>query len=105
MKTRDSGTPTEEYWATFFDPEGALIALGLDRVRGRIIDAGCGYGTFTLPAARLSSQPVLAIDIEPELVAAVERRERADRLTITAVARAMSPPPVWAKPMARPRSS
>jgi SAM-dependent methyltransferase len=69
--------PGESYWSTFFDPEAVLRALGLDSARGRVIDVGCGYGTFTLPAARLTSQDVLAVDIEQGLAEEVAARARA----------------------------
>lgn len=77
MKTRDSGMPDAGQWRTFFDPEMILRTLGLERVDGTIVDVGCGYGTFTLPAARLSAQRVIALDIEADLIARL--REEAQR--------------------------
>jgi SAM-dependent methyltransferase len=76
MKTRDSGMPDAGQWRTFFDPETILRTLGLERVDGTIVDVGCGYGTFTLPAARLSAQRVIALDIEGELVASLREEAR-----------------------------
>jgi ubiquinone/menaquinone biosynthesis C-methylase UbiE len=32
------------------------------------VDFGCGYGTFTIPAARIISGIVYALDIEPEML-------------------------------------
>ncbi len=60
--------PEEDYWSTFFDAEVILKALGLNVATGPVIDVGCGYGTFTLPAARLTGQRVYGIDIEADLV-------------------------------------
>ena len=74
MKTRDSGMPEAGYWNTFFNPEAVLRTLGLDQSTGVIVDVGCGYGTFTLPAARLTGQRVIALDVESDLV-----RQLADR--------------------------
>lgn len=68
MKTRESGMPEQEWWESFFDPDAILDALGLHDVDGPVVDVGCGYGTFTLAAARRTIHPVIAIDIEPAMV-------------------------------------
>ena len=68
MKTRESGMPDEQMWADFFDPPVILKGLGLSPDIGDVVELGCGYGTFTIPAARLVSGTVHAIDIEPEMV-------------------------------------
>jgi len=80
MKTRDSGMPAEDHWSTFFAPEALLARLGLDRARGPIVDVGCGYGTFTLPIARLTGQAVIGLDIEADLIERLEERARRDGL-------------------------
>ena len=69
MKTRESGMPEESVWVTFFTPEEVLHKLGLPS-SGDVVDFGCGYGTFTIPAARMISGTVHALDIEPEMVQA-----------------------------------
>lgn len=74
MKTRDSGMPDEDWWNTFFDPPTILHALGFDQIAGPVVDVGCGYGTFTLAIARSTQHAVIALDIEPHLVAEVGRR-------------------------------
>jgi len=74
MKVRDSGMPEEAWWSTFFDPEGILRAFGLGGEAGDVVEFGCGYGTFTLPAARLVSGTVHALDIEPALVETVKEQ-------------------------------
>ena len=68
MKTRDSGMPEAGTWNTFFDPDAVLRAMDLHQARGPIVDVGCGYGTFTLPAARLTGVRVIALDVESVLV-------------------------------------
>src|SRR5512146_503672 len=68
MKTRESGMPDEQMWDTFFDPEGILKCLGIHNLGGAIVDMGCGFGTFTIPAARNNPGPVYAIDIEKEMI-------------------------------------
>lgn len=75
MKGRDSGMPDETRWAGFFDADAALIALwGSGLVRGNVVEFGCGYGTFTLPAARRTDGVVTGLDIEPEMVRAVRTK-------------------------------
>ena len=70
MKTRESGMPEESMWMGFFDAETVLRKLGLPSSCGDVVDFGCGYGTFTIPAARMISGTVHALDIEPEMVRA-----------------------------------
>jgi len=41
---------------------------------GDIVEFGCGYGTFTLPAARRTQGIVNALDIDPVMVARVRER-------------------------------
>lgn len=77
-KARESGMPDEAQWASFFDPEGALDRLlrrGGDC--GDMVEFGCGYGTFTLPAARRTTGVVTALDIEPDMVACARKRAAA----------------------------
>lgn len=82
MKGRESGMPEEEFWSRFFDPEGALERLlGRSKVRGNLVEYGCGYGTFTIPAARRTTGMVSALDIEPEMVARLRSKAEASRLT------------------------
>ena len=64
MKVRDSGMPDEGMWESFFSPEKTLVLLGLDAAMTGIAEFGCGYGTFTLPAARTIRGKVHAFDIE-----------------------------------------
>lgn len=79
MKGRESGMPEEAYWASFFDPEGTLDRLlPAGENSGNLIEFGCGYGTFTLPAARRIAGIVTALDIEPEMVAFVRQKAAAE---------------------------
>ena len=50
-KGRDSGMPVVEQWESYFVTAGILDSFGFRRVRGDAIEFGCGYGTFTIPAA------------------------------------------------------
>ena len=76
MKVRDSGMPDEEMWSDFFDPEQILCTFGLDKGVKDLVEFGCGYGTFTLAAAKLVTGVVHALDIEPEMVDAVKEKCR-----------------------------
>lgn len=74
MKVRDSGMPDEEMWSGFFAPDQILKVLGLDQDVHDLVEFGCGYGTFTLAAAKMISGTVHGLDIEPEMVAAVAEK-------------------------------
>lgn len=77
MKGRESGMPDEAWWATFFDPEEALDRLlRIESSPGNIVELGCGYGTFTLPAARRTRGLVTTLDIEAEMVRSVQQKAR-----------------------------
>lgn len=76
MKTRESGMPEESSWVTFFTPEEVLHKLGLPSA-GDVVDFGCGYGTFTIPAARITAGTVDAVDIDPEMVAITKQKAEA----------------------------
>ena len=60
--------PEERLWGSFFTPGKILKTLGLDNGIRDAVDFGCGYGTFTIPAARLVKGKVYALDIEQEMV-------------------------------------
>jgi len=72
-KIRESGMPDEAYWETFFNPVcivGKLDCAGpID-----VVEFGCGYGLFTIPAAELVSGNVYALDIDPAMVIATAER-------------------------------
>lgn len=76
MRIRDSDLPKEEEWAKFFNPNRTLKLLGLDCRTRDVADFGCGYGTFTLPAAQMIGGKIYALDIEPEMVRTVERKAK-----------------------------
>ncbi len=76
MKVRDSSMPDEEMWSGFFDPAKVLAIFGLDRGVRDLVEFGCGYGTFTLAAAGIAAGTVHALDIEPQMVSAVQQKCR-----------------------------
>jgi SAM-dependent methyltransferase len=81
MKARDSGMPEQELWESFFDPEQILTRLGLTSDCLGAVEFGCGYGTFTLPAARRVRGAVFALDIDSNVIATAKRRAVAAGLT------------------------
>jgi len=81
MKGRESDMPHEAYWESFFHAEEALdVLLGAGHLTGDIVEFGCGYGTFALPAARRTQGVVTALDIELQMVTRV--REKALQLDL-----------------------
>lgn len=81
MKGRESGMPEEDYWQSFFDADGVVETLfDAAGVAVDLVEFGCGYGTFTLPAARCTRGVVTALDIEPLMVARVRQKAEAQAL-------------------------
>src|SRR5687768_15577664 len=55
---------------------------------GDIVEFGCGYGTFTIPVAKATTGRVIAIDIEPVMVAETTRKAASANLSnVVGVAR------------------
>lgn len=80
MKVRESGMPERDVWETFFEPMKILTTLGITARTGDVAEFGCGYGTFTFPAARTIRGTVYALDIEPDLVQAVREEAKKQNL-------------------------
>jgi SAM-dependent methyltransferase len=66
--------PAAEQWESYFDAAGILEALGCCHLSGDVIEFGCGYGTFTIPAAQRISGTLYALDIDPYMVKATATR-------------------------------
>ena len=67
--------PDEEMWVKFFTPEKILETLGLSSQIIDVAEFGCGYGTFTIPAAKIIKGKIFAIDIEPEMIQTTENKK------------------------------
>lgn len=80
MKIRESGMPEENMWKEFFNPKDIFKTLGIDNRVGDIADFGCGYGNFTIPAAKIVKGKVYAIDIEPEMIKETQRKAEENKL-------------------------
>ena len=77
MKIRESGMPPEETWQTYFQPAETLETLRLGRDMAKVVDLGCGYGTFTIPAARITTGTVHAFDVAPSMIEETRRKAEA----------------------------
>ena len=62
--------PHEAMWARFFDARQILAELDFTAADADVVDFGCGYGTFTLAAERLTSSTVYALDIDATMIEA-----------------------------------
>ncbi|MFH1125666.1 MAG: class I SAM-dependent methyltransferase [Candidatus Altiarchaeota archaeon] len=81
MKVIESGMPDEELWEMFFKPEDILRKMGVSSKLNDIADFGSGYGTFTIPASRIISGTVYAIDLEKELIESLNGKVKKDSIT------------------------
>jgi len=68
MKVQDSGMPDENIWNNFFNTALILSELQIDSQINDLVEMGSGYGTFTIPTARLLKGKLFAFDIENEMV-------------------------------------
>ena len=74
MKVRDSGMPNEKMWESFFRIENIFQLLEIDSNIFDLVEIGCGYGTFTIPASTLIKGEILAFDIESEMIEVVKQK-------------------------------
>ena len=68
MKGRESGMPERKMWEKFFNPTIILGKLGVNNQVNDVAEFGCGYGTFTIPAAKIIKGTIYALDIEPDMI-------------------------------------
>jgi ubiquinone/menaquinone biosynthesis C-methylase UbiE len=66
--------PDEATWGAFFDAGNVLSALAFTREDANVVDFGCGYGTFTVAAARRTTGSVYAVDIDATMIEATAAR-------------------------------
>ena len=81
MKIYDSGMPEEKIWDSFFNQYSILSKLQLTSVCKDSVEFGCGYGTFTIPAAHIINGNIFAIDIEQEMLDSTQEAASQSRLT------------------------
>ncbi len=80
MKIRESGMPNEKIWEGFFNPISILETLGVTNKIDSIAEFGCGFGTFTIPAAKMINGKIYGIDIEPEMLEITKKKAREHKL-------------------------
>lgn len=68
MKIRDSGMPEETMWSKFFDPDLILQRMEVSPDLHSVVDLGCGFGTFSIPASQLIKGKIYAFDIDEEMI-------------------------------------
>ncbi len=79
MKGRESGMPLKDMWEGFFNPIETLNIMGLGEAKN-VVEFGCGYGTFTIPAAKMIRGTIYAIDIESEMTEATGKEAKVEGL-------------------------
>ena len=81
MKVRESGMPEETYWETFFNPQNIFSQLQLDDKINDAAEFGSGYGTFTIPAAKIIKGKIHAFDIDEEMTSRLSQRLSEEKLS------------------------
>jgi len=74
MKIRESGMPDEAIWSQFFNINLILSELQVDSTIQDMVEIGCGYGTFAIPAGKRIKGKLYSFDIEEEMVAVVQHK-------------------------------
>lgn len=66
--------PKEDIWSDFFNVDLILSELHINSKINDLVEIGCGYGTFTIPAAKHITGKLHAFDIEKEMFDIVEQK-------------------------------
>ena len=80
MKVRDSGMPEETKWNDFFDIDLILSELNIDSNIADLVEIGSGYGTFTIPTAKLIQGKLFAFDIEEEMIETLNQKIKKEQI-------------------------
>jgi len=80
MKIAESGMPDEKIWEGFFNPSEILSTLGIDKTITDVAEFGCGFGTFTIPAAKMISGKIYAIDMEQSMLDNTKKKATEQKL-------------------------
>lgn len=73
--------PDQGAWERFFDPGNILTILGLDFQVADAAEFGCGYGTFTIPAAKRIKGKIYTFDIDREMIRITSVEARKQKLS------------------------
>lgn len=74
MKIRESGMPEESYWESLFNTQLILSKLQFDETINDAVEFGSGYGTFTIPAAKIIKGNLFALDIDSAMIDRLNQR-------------------------------
>jgi ubiquinone/menaquinone biosynthesis C-methylase UbiE len=66
--------PAEKMWASFFDVDLILSELQINSDINDLVEVGCGYGTFSIPAAKKIKSILYAFDIDEEMLEIVKQK-------------------------------
>lgn len=81
MKIRESGMPEETYWESFFNAQFILSQIQFDKTINDALEFGSGYGTFTIPAAKIINGNFYAFDIDPVMIERLTERVSEENLS------------------------
>jgi ubiquinone/menaquinone biosynthesis C-methylase UbiE len=81
MKVRDSGMPEENIWDGFHDIDLILSELLINSKINDLVEIGCGYGTFTIPAAKKINGQLYAFDIEKNMLDIADQKIIDERIS------------------------
>ena len=68
--------PVRGMWEGFFDPHHVIVTLGINKRTRDVAEFGCGYGTFTIPAAKVIRGQIYALDIETEMIRSTDEEAK-----------------------------
>lgn len=60
--------PHADLWHTFFDARRVIEKLGVHTSTKHVVEFGCGYGTFTIPAAQIIRGKITAFDLDEPMI-------------------------------------
>ena len=72
--------PAENIWSAFFNVDLILSELFINSKIIDLVEIGCGYGTFTIPSARLITEKLYAFDIENEMLDILKKKLRNEHI-------------------------
>lgn len=85
MKVRESGMPEEKIWNDLFDVDLILSSLQINNQVKSLVEIGGGYGTFTIPAAKIIQGKIYTFDIEGDMIDILKQkifRQNIDNIVI-----------------------
>lgn len=81
MKIRESGMPDESYLESFFNIQDILLKLELNASINNVVEFGSGYGTFTLPAAKIINGNIYAYEIDDLMIKRLRERSKQQNIS------------------------